>query len=358
MLTIEEISSISDGLKTNQERINFLASLLVELTSFHQENCEPYRKFVRSFFEGYQAASCLEQIPFIPIGLFKQLELKSVPQSKIVRTLQSSGTSGNTSKIYLDKITAINQIKALTKIFEKAVSAEKIPMIVIDNPQVPSPSDSINARIAAVKGFSIFASNTHFLLDEKLNLQIGLLRKIQESYENSEVFFFGFTFVIWKEFLLKLEAEDIKMNFPNAKLVHGGGWKKLIDLEVNNEDFKARVKRNLGIERVINYYGMAEQTGSLYFECQESNLHTTSFGHVIIRDFKDLSVCDNGKVGIVQLLSVIPRSYPGHSILTEDIGWILGDDGCSCTTPGRYFRIIGRLPDAEVRGCSDVYGNT
>jgi hypothetical protein len=230
-------------------------------------------------------------------------------------------------------------------------------MIIIDYPQTSSPLGSINARVAAIKGFSIFSSETHYLLNENSKIQIDLLRRIQEEYRNSEVFFFGFTFVIWKELLINLEEQGIELNFPKAILIHGGGWKKLTDLEISNEEFKVSVKKNLGIDRVLNYYGMAEQTGSLYFECQESNLHTTAFGHVIIRDFNDLSVCENGEIGIVQLLSVIPMSYPGHSILTEDIGLVLGDDGCNCSKPGRYFKIIGRLPDAEIRGCSDVYGN-
>ena len=357
METIEEISTHTESLKTNQEKIFYLASLLDDLTKIHQENCAPYRKFVDSFFESYQPTKRIDKIPFIPIGLFKQLELKSVPDSKIIRVLQSSGTSGTTSKVFLDKITAINQIKALTDIFQQTVSAKKIPMIVVDHPQTANPSGSINARVAAIKGFSIFASETHYVLNENSRTQIDLLTQIQEEHGNSEVFFFGFTSVIWKELLIKLQEQGIELNFPKATLIHGGGWKKLTDLEVSDEEFKESVKKHLGVDRVINYYGMAEQTGSLYFECQESNLHTTAFGHVIIRDFKDLSVCENGEVGIVQLLSVIPMSYPGHSILTEDIGLVLGDDGCNCKKPGRFFKIMGRLPDAEIRGCSDVYGN-
>lgn len=357
METIEEISTYTESLKTNPEKIFYFASLLDDLTKIHQDNCVPYRKFVDSFFEGYKPTRKIDKIPFIPIGLFKQLELKSVPDSKIIRVLQSSGTSGTASKVFLDKITAINQIKVLTNIFQQTVSANKIPMIVIDQPQTANPSGSINARVAAIKGFSIFASDTHYVLNENSRTQTKLLRQFQEEYKNSEVFFFGFTYIIWKELLIKLEEQEIKLNFPKATLIHGGGWKKLTDLEVSNEEFKDSVKKNLGVDRVINYYGMAEQTGSLYFECRESNLHTTAFGHVIIRNFKDLSVCENGEVGIVQLLSVIPTSYPGHSILTEDIGLVLGDDGCKCNKPGRFFKIMGRLPDAEIRGCSDVYGN-
>lgn len=60
------------------------------------------------------------------------------------------------------------------------------------------------------------------------------------------------------------------------------------------------------------------------------------------------------KKGIIQVLSPLATSYPGHSILTEDMGLILGIDDCPCGRKGKYFRIEGRIPKAEIRGCSDV----
>ena len=48
-------------------------------------------------------------------------------------------------------------------------------------------------------------------------------------------------------------------------------------------------------------------------------------------------------------------SYPGHSLLTEDMGAILGVDDCPCGRKGKYFRIDGRIPQAEIRGCSDTH---
>jgi hypothetical protein len=50
----------------------------------------------------------------------------------------------------------------------------------------------------------------------------------------------------------------------------------------------------------------------------------------------------------------LPLSYPGHNILTEDIGIIKGIDNCKCGKKGKYFKVLGRVPDAELRGCSDV----
>ena len=99
---------------------------------------------------------------------------------------------------------------------------------------------------------------------------------------------------------------------------------------------------------------MAEQTGSIYMECEAGHLHASIFSDILIRNPKDFSCCPIGKKGIIQVLSPLATSYPGHSILTEDMGLILGIDDCPCGRKGKYFRIEGRIPKAEIRGCSDV----
>lgn len=54
-------------------------------------------------------------------------------------------------------------------------------------------------------------------------------------------------------------------------------------------------------------------------------------------------------------MSILPNSYPGHNILTEDIGKLFGIDDCKCGRKGKYFLVSGRAPETEVRGCSDIY---
>ena len=102
---------------------------------------------------------------------------------------------------------------------------------------------------------------------------------------------------------------------------------------------------------------MVEQTGSIYAECEYGHLHASNYSDVIIRDPKDFSICKVGQKGIIQVVSVLPHSYPGHSLLTEDEGIILGEDDCPCGRHGKYFTITGRMKKAELRGCSDTYAD-
>jgi phenylacetate-coenzyme A ligase PaaK-like adenylate-forming protein len=141
---------------------------------------------------------------------------------------------------------------------------------------------------------------------------------------------------------------------PGSLLIHGGGWKKLQERKVSNEVFKAALRNTFGLERVHNYYGMVEQVGGIYFECEAGWLHTPSYADVIIRDRMTLAPLATGEEGLIQVLSVLPRSYPGHSLLTEDLGTIAGEDDCPCGRMGKRFSVSGRLPRAELRGCSDT----
>jgi hypothetical protein len=68
-----------------------------------------------------------------------------------------------------------------------------------------------------------------------------------------------------------------------------------------------------------------------------------------------LSEARVGEEGLIESFSTIPRSYPGHAVLTEDLGVVHGVDGCRCSRRGAYFSVIGRLPAAELRGCSDTH---
>ena len=102
-----------------------------------------------------------------------------------------------------------------------------------------------------------------------------------------------------------------------------------------------------GLKNIHDYYGMVEQTGCIYMECECGHLHASNFSDVIICRPIDFSEADVGETGIIQVVSTIPESYPGHSLLTEDEGELIGVDDCPCGRKGKYFKINGRLNDAS-----------
>ena len=145
------------------------------------------------------------------------------------------------------------------------------------------------------------------------------------------------------------------LHLEHGFLIHGGGWKKLTKEAVSAEKFRDGLREVCGILDVRNYYGMAEQTGCIYMECECGHLHVSSYSDVLIRNMEDFSCCKNGTEGVIQVLTPMAWSYPGHSVLTEDKGMIVGEDDCPCGRKGKYIKITGRIPKAEIRGCSDTF---
>ena len=336
-----------------------LTERLVELTDYHQKNCKEYKDMLSSIDFDIEKVSDYTQIPFLPVRLFKELELKSVPKEEIVKTMTSSGTTGQAvSKIYLDRITSANQQKAMVKIVSDFTGSSRMPMIIIDCPSVVKNRAMFSARGAGILGFSIFGAKKVYALDDDMKLDVEGVREFLDKFKGQKILLFGFTFMIWQHFykeLVRLKEEGITFDFSNGILIHGGGWKKLTTEAVSHDEFHMRLKDVCGLEHIHDYYGMVEQTGCIYMECEYGHLHASNFSDVIIRRPFDFSKADIGEAGIIQVVSTIPESYPGHSLLTEDEGEIKGIDDCPCGRKGKYFKINGRLKNAEIRGCSDTY---
>jgi phenylacetate-coenzyme A ligase PaaK-like adenylate-forming protein len=332
---------------------------LADLTTHHYRGCDSYRRVLDAIGAGDGSKiRTLADVPFIPVRMFKDFELLSVPRDQVVKTMTSSGTSGQSvSKIFLDRDTSANQTKVLAKLVGSFIGTKRVPMLVIDSRTVISDRNLLSARGAGILGFSMFGSEVEYALDERMNLDLPRVQAFAEKHAGESMLAFGFTFMIWQHFHAALKASGVKLPLDGATVIHGGGWKKLVELQVDNAAFKKGLRDVAGVSRVFSYYGMVEQTGSIYVECEAGHLHTSGFSDVLVRDHRDFSVVPNGEEGLVQLLSLLPTSYPGHSILSEDRGRILGEDDCTCGRKGRYFEILGRIKDAEVRGCSDVYAS-
>jgi len=108
---------------------------------------------------------------------------------------------------------------------------------------------------------------------------------------------------------------------------------------------------------VHNFYGMAEQIGTAFVECEHGFLHAPNAADILVRDPASWEVVADGEAGVAQMLSALPESYPGHSILTEDLARVERVDDCACGRRGKAVSILGRVPRAELRGCSDTHAH-
>ena len=144
------------------------------------------------------------------------------------------------------------------------------------------------------------------------------------------------------------------IDLSNAVLIHSGGWKKITALSVSKHTFNENLHKVTKLNNIYNFYGMVEQVGSIFMECERGHFHRPIFSDIIIRN-KELKLAPINQKGIIQVMSLLPVSYPGHNILTEDIGILHGVDNCKCGRKGKYFSVLGRVEGTEMRGCSDAY---
>lgn len=357
MLSADELTAVPPYSLEKNEKHALYGAALSGLTRYHAERCPAYRDIVRALGYEQGAELAAEDIPMLPVRLFKEYDLRSVGAESVAKTMTSSGTTGQrTSKIYLDKENTARQTKVMAHIVGDFLGEKRLPMIILDTSAVLKDRKMFSARGAGILGFSVFGRDRVYALDEEMRLDLDGLRTFLEKHAGEPVFLFGFTFMIWQYFYKELKRLGQTLDLSKGVLIHGGGWKKLEQEAVGADDFRAALREVCGIGRVHNYYGMVEQLGSIYVECENGHLHCSNFSDVLVRDPRDFSVLPVGGRGLVEVQSLLPTSYPGHVLLTEDEGEILGEDDCPCGRKGKYFKIYGRIKGAEIRGCSDTYG--
>jgi len=338
-----------------REKRKFFDKAISRLTRHHYEQCQEYRNIIDAR-GGLPQSSSLAAAPMLPVRLFKQLSLKSVPEENLFKTVTSSGTTSQTvSRIFLDRDTARSQSRALSSIIQDFIGGKRLPMLIADHKKILSDRSSFSARGGGVLGMMPFGKDHFFLFDDDMSLNISGLRNFLRRHHNEQILIFGFTFIVWKYLLLETERQRHGITIPGGILIHSGGWKKLEAEAVDNTEFKQRFRASLGIKKIHNFYGMAEQLGSIFMECEHGHMHSSIHSDILIRNPLTWDVCPQGEPGVIELFSLLPKSYPGHVLLTEDMGVVQGEDDCPCGRLGKYFHVTGRIPRAEIRGCSDTF---
>ncbi|MFM2486766.1 LuxE/PaaK family acyltransferase [Celerinatantimonas yamalensis] len=332
----------------------WLLNQLNLLSAHHRCHCHAYQTLCSAAGVGETAARYDEILP-LAVRLFKHLKLASIEDDEVFKTLTSSGTGGAKSHIVLDRNTAAMQSKALVKIMQSWMGRARLPMLLVEQPSLVANRQGFSARGAGALGLSFLGRDHCYALDDSMQPNWPAIEAFAERYRDQPVLIFGFTFMLWQCLLEPLAERGISLPLSHALIFHSGGWKKLTHLAVSHADFNQRCREHLGSAQVHNFYGMAEQTGSIFVSCEHGHLHAPRYADVIIRHRQTMQPMAIGEMGLIQVFSALAHSYPGHSIVTEDLGIWLGDDDCLCGRKGRYFQVLGREQNTEVRGCSDTF---
>jgi len=353
-LQIDAFKNAPYSLRQDEKEI-LLVKWLNILNEHHYKNCKEYQKILDSIWGGIKKISSVEDMPYLPVSIFKNLNLSSIKNNEVKITLTSSGTTGqNVSKISLDSQTSSIQQKALANSLSKFLGKKRLPMLIIDTSEVFKNPQLMSARGAGVLGLMRYGIDHHFVLNENHEPDFEAVKEFLKKYEGEPFFIFGFTFMVWKELYQNFKGKNFDLS--NGILIHSGGWKKMIDDSVSPREFNKSMANEFKLTSIHNFYGMVEQIGSLFFEGSNEFLHPPNFADVIIRHPTTFEKLGPGEEGLIQVVSMLPISYPGMSLLTEDIGFIENIDNDKNGLMGKALRVLGRVKKAELRGCSDVIG--
>ena len=338
-----------------------LAVLQAELT-YAAERSGQYGQYLDAWPVDYRAATGIADLPYLPVGALKaNPPLALAPPEKLIRTLTSSATTGQTpSRVALDAETSKRMIKGVTTIVSDFIGPKRRPYLVIDGPATLAGQGELGARGAAIQGLRPFATDVVCCLNGdssgRLEIDEDKLFAFAEKWRNCEVLAYGFTYVVWQHLVVPLRARGIRLEMPNIRLLHSGGWKRLQDQAVTRAAFAAGCAAVFGCaeSRVVDFYGMVENVGVIYPDCDRGYKHVPAFADVIVRDPLTLRPVAAGREGLVQVCSTLPTSFPGFLLLTDDIAEVIRYDGCPCGRRGMSFRFVKRVPKTELRGCGNI----
>ncbi|MGC2327283.1 MAG: AMP-binding protein, partial [Candidatus Sulfotelmatobacter sp.] len=360
---IDRLLSIAPFGQGPEEKQTSLLEIFREELDYACQRHPGYKNYVQHWPADYRTAGKIADLPFLPVALLKaNPPLSLVRGDEITKTLTSSATRSQLpSRVVLDSKTARRTTKGIVEIVRDFIGPARRPFLVVDTPDFMA-GDTLGARGAAIQALQPFARGTTYCLSLDARAELTLDReKLKEFSENkdhqdAEILVYGFTFILWNHLVKLLLADNVCLNLRKARILHSGGWKRLQDQAVEKSRFNEQLAHVFGctVDRVIDFYGMVEAVGVIYPDCAEGNKHAPAFGDVIVRNPLTLEPVAAGETGIVQVCNVLPTSFPGHLLLTDDMAQVIAYDGCPCGRRGISFRFAERIPEVELRGCGNI----
>lgn len=332
----------------------YFLSLIKESFLHHINGCKEFKKWCQYFGvtkENLFKINSIYELPYVPSSAFKNLSLHSIEKINGKSVFSSGTASSKKSEIFLDTLTSSNQKNMLANMLTNIIGPKRLDCFIFDSHPKHSIHDKdLSGRVAGMNGYLLAAKSRAYILDSERidDISHQIIEKLHACIEkNRPIYLIGYTFMLY-QILIAFEKRGIKFTLPNGSiLVHFGGWKKMQNLKVEKKELNKIIARALGmdIKNIYDIYGFTEQLGTIYPSSGNNYTKIPTQSRVIVRDTQSLLPVED-KIGFLQFINPFPYSYPGISILQDDLG--LYD------SKSNSLHIIGRLSGAEERGCGDT----
>jgi hypothetical protein len=276
----------------------------------------------------------IREIPFLPISFFKSHVLKSGEFAETY-IFESSGTTGSVNSRHFIKDVSSYLINAENNFRESYGDPSAYCFLAL----LPSYLERGNSSLVAMADHLIKLSQHPlggFFLYDKEQLHAVLS---QLEHQGQAVVLLGVTYAL-VDF-----AEAYPMKLQHTIVMETGGMKGR-KKELTRAELHAFLKSNLGVEAIHAEYGMTELQSQAYSK-GEGIFRPSSTMKVLLRSpddpFEVWEAHENpGKTGAINIIDLANEDSIAF-IATDDLGRFTVDGG---------FEILGRIDNADIRGCS------
>jgi len=276
----------------------------------------------------------IREIPFLPISFFKSHVLKSGEFAEAY-IFESSGTTGSVNSRHFIKDVSSYLVNAENNFRESYGDPSAYCFLAL----LPSYLERGNSSLVAMADHLIKLSQHPlggFFLYDKKQLHSVLS---QLEHQGQEVVLLGVTYAL-VDF-----AEAYPMKLQHTIVMETGGMKGR-KKELTRAELHAFLKSNLGVEAIHAEYGMTELQSQAYSK-GEGIFMPSSTMKVLLRSpddpFEVWEAHENpGKTGAINIIDLANEDSIAF-IATDDLGRFTVDGG---------FEILGRIDNADIRGCS------
>ncbi|KIC62113.1 long-chain-fatty-acid--protein ligase [Chryseobacterium taiwanense] len=317
-----------------QTEQDFLAESL-RVFRYQYENIEVYRNFVSYLNIKHDEVTKLEDIPFLPIEMFKN---HSVIDKNVTTDLffQSSGTTQmNLSKHFIADENIYQE--SIYKSFEQFIGK---PEDFIFLGLLPSYLERQNSSLIYMVDYLMKKSakpeNGYFLYNH------SDLFELLNTIKDQKVILFGVSFALL-DFLdyCHSERSEESLNFlENLIVIETGGMKGRKEEMTKNELLEI-LKNGFKTDQIYSEYSMTELLSQAY-SLGNNEYDCPNWMKIMIRNTEDPFAYEKegrtGAINIIDLANIHSCSF----IATQDLGKIIGDK----------FQVLGRIDHSDIRGCS------
>jgi phenylacetate-coenzyme A ligase PaaK-like adenylate-forming protein len=309
---------------------NDFLELAIETFRFQVDNVPVYQKFVKYLGVNVSSVNRLEQIPFMPISLFKTHKVLANDLTEDL-VFTSSGTTGmQTSKHYVAYADWYQQSYRMG--FELAFGSPKQYCILALLPSYLERGGSSLVYMVEDLIQSSHHPSSGFYLNQYDQLAHTI---IQLEQQKQPTLLIGVSYAL----LDLIERHQFKLNY--TKIIETGGMKGQRK-ELIKEEFYTNLKVGFGVYTIYSEYGMTELLSQAYSNA-DGMYNCPPWMQVLIRDVNDpFHYMPDSKSGGINIIDLANR-YSCSFLATQDLGQINADGS---------FGVLGRFDHSDIRGCN------